>query len=256
MKKKRLFALNELHVDGKKCSPACRQVKLYSFTLIELLVVIAIIAILAALLLPALQQARDVAKRSSCSNNFLTLGKAMIMYLDDNNGFFALYDNCANLSTRKFVFDLKYGLFKPYIPITPKGNGQIGGFNDKGTPGPLVCPARMPLPNRNTYTTGINHHWGGGSNYGYTREKTKITNVRHPAKAMYMAETDIVNASRAPQLVYYDTTNSMVGVGFPHRALAISLYMDGHVDAKDRNKIPRWEYRPDHLMYYWQPWKK
>ena len=132
----------------QKCfAPAVRRVKEFSFTLIELLVVIAIIAILAAILLPALQSARARGISVNCANNINQMGKMTLVYASDNDGW------------RVHGSGGDFGIYSPLVKYFKRKNSEKASaaktpyYGREQVPA-YWCPGKYDNPRYTTNTNG------------------------------------------------------------------------------------------------------
>ena len=213
-----------------------------SFTLIELLVVIAIIAILAAMLLPALNKARMTAQKASCQGNVKSLGNAFLMYAADNNDYMCGNSRMpwGNGCSWKIVLGPYVGFRAPESTISEEYGMAIANF--KPFHCPIWRPELNPVASTRLTLSGTNRVLWGGYGYAalntpsdnwtsasgyYTGAWVKITQVFKPSETFVIGDsTDNLIEQYYGAWIYGHVANS---VPDRHENSFNVAWIDGHV---------------------------
>ena len=204
---------------------------------------VAVIGILVALLLPAVQAAREAARRNACRNNLRNLGIAMHHYQDNHKSFppRASYDADGKplLSWRVHILPYLeeqelYEKFRLDEPWDSEHNKQLIGQ----MPAFYACPSspRVLAEHRSSYVApyGEGLLWDG-------REGTRIADIRDgTSKTIMLAEVDDDHAPiwTQPQDVEVDRQNPLANLGSYHPRIFIALFGDVHVEEILTDTLP------------------
>lgn len=224
--------------ESKKVLSNCRSM---GFTLIELLVVIAIIAILAAMLLPTLNQAREKARAISCTNNLKQVSTGLQLYYHDSNGYNpgAMIGNASNTP---WVWIPAYYLGDTTAPT-------MAAFAEKiQTPQNFKyfrCPS-----DKDTYTNGLkypNYGMNGGALQNSTAnqglDKRLLSKVKNPSIVMLIGDgrgnkTATSNSSARMSNGYFNTA-VMVEEATRHSGKLNYIFVDMHAESRFKSEIKK-----------------